>query len=56
MRVLAVSIRAMSRPTTIGALRAFGWKSRGVKDELRENLVARLGDKGRLFPGIVGFD
>ncbi|MBK8206585.1 MAG: magnesium chelatase [Planctomycetes bacterium] len=56
MRVLAVSIRAMARPTTIGALKASGWKSRGVKDELRENLVARLGDKGKLFPGIVGYD
>ena len=46
----------MTRPATIGALKASGWKSRGVKDELRENLIKRLRDKRPLFPGIIGFD
>lgn len=46
----------MSRPTTIGALRESAWKSRGVKDELRENLTARLKSGKPLFPGIVGYD
>jgi len=27
-----------------------------VKDELRENLLARLKDTGPVFPGIVGYD
>src|SRR5258708_11497795 len=29
---------------------------RGVKDELRENLICKLEKKQALFPGIVGFD
>ena len=29
---------------------------RSVKDEIRQNLIARLHDKAPLFPGIIGFD
>jgi magnesium chelatase subunit I len=54
-------------PSTLGALRASEFTparvNRSVKDELRENLIARLrasaaaGDSAEpLFPGIVGFD
>jgi magnesium chelatase subunit I len=31
-------------------------KKRSVKDELRENLIARLKTKEQIFPGIVGFE
>ena len=31
-------------------------KKRSVKDELRENLIARLKAKEQIFPGIVGFE
>src|ERR1700682_123516 len=31
-------------------------KKRSVKDELRENLIARLKAKQTIFPGIVGYD
>src|SRR5450755_750905 len=31
-------------------------KNRSVKDELRENLIARLKTKQRVFPGIVGYE
>ena len=31
-------------------------RSRRVKDELRENLMARLRDNAPVFPGIVGYD
>ena len=31
-------------------------KTRSVKDELRENLIARLKSKQPIFPGIVGFE
>ncbi len=47
---------------TLGALkRAPGnaylrLKQRSVKDELRENLLARLRDRQPVFPGIVGYD
>jgi magnesium chelatase subunit I len=44
------------RPTTIAELRASGWRSRSVKDELRSNLLARLAGGGEVLPGIVGYD
>ncbi len=44
------------RPTTLGALRASGYRSRSVKEELRENLLAKLRSGGPLFPGIVGYE
>ena len=63
---------ANALPTTLGALRASEFTparvGRSVKDELRENLVARLranakaderqgaGRPAALFPGIVGYE
>ena len=46
-----------SRPpaSTIGELRASGWRSRSVKAELRANLLARLGEGAALFPGVIGY-
>jgi magnesium chelatase subunit I len=44
------------RPTTLGALRASGYRPRSVKTEIRENLMARLRSGGPMFPGIVGYD
>ena len=44
------------RPITLGELRASGWRPRTVKQELRANLLARLGEGVAVFPGIVGFD
>ncbi|MGZ4149692.1 MAG: magnesium chelatase [Actinomycetota bacterium] len=46
----------MTTATTIGELRAAGYPDRTVKEELRENLLARLGKGEDLFPGILGFD
>ena len=42
--------------TTLGALRASGYRTRSVKAEMRENLIARLKDGHTMFPGIVGYD
>ncbi|QIK65872.1 magnesium chelatase [Nocardioides sp. HDW12B] len=42
--------------TTRGALLAQGYRSRTVKEELRENLLSRLRAGAPAFPGIVGFD
>ena len=55
---------ATSLPQTLGALRNSAFTptrlARSVKDELRENLIARLRDtaktKAPLFPGIVGYE
>ncbi len=44
-----------SRPTTLGALRASGHRTRPVKDEIRTNLMTRLKEGGELFPGIRGY-
>ncbi len=45
-----------SLPRTVGELRSSGYASRSVKDEMRQNLVAKLRSGDPLFPGIVGYD
>ena len=42
-------------PTTLAELRAAGYRSRSVKDELRENLIRRIEAGETLFPGIHGY-
>ena len=46
------------RPTiaTLGELRASGYRSRSVKEEMRANLVDRLRRGESLLPGIIGYD
>ena len=46
----------MPSAATIGELRAVGYPDRTVKEELRANLLERLGSGRALFPSIVGFD
>jgi len=41
---------------TLGELRAAGYRSRTVKEEMRANLVARLRRGEPLLPGIIGYD
>ena len=43
-------------PATLGALRASGWVSRTVKEELRSNLLGRLAEGRPIVSGIVGYD
>ncbi|SDE77861.1 magnesium chelatase [Terriglobus roseus] len=47
-------------PQTLGELRNSEWTidrvSRSVKDELRDNLIAKLRAKETIFPGIVGYE
>ena len=45
-----------SLPRTLGELKASGYQSRSVKDELRANLLARLAANDPLFPGIIGYE
>jgi magnesium chelatase subunit I len=45
-----------ARPSTLGELRASGWRSRTVKEELRSNLLARLGEGRQVFPGVIGYE
>ena len=44
------------RATTLGELRASGYRSRSVKEELRQNLIRRLEANEPKFEGIVGFE
>src|SRR5215210_5141275 len=41
---------------TLGELKRQNYHVRGVKDELRANLIAKLRAGERIFPGIVGYD
>ena len=44
------------RPDTLGALRRTDYRSRTIRQELRDNLRAALRDGKRLFPGVLGYD
>lgn len=48
-------------PHNLGALRASEFsephnRNRSVKDELRDNLILRLGTTDQLFPGVLGYE
>jgi magnesium chelatase subunit I len=44
------------RAGTIETLRKSGYKVQSVKDEVRNNLIAKLRTHEKLFPGIIGYD
>lgn len=44
------------RPRNLAELREAGYRPRTVKEELRQNFLARLASGEELFPGIVGYD
>ena len=46
----------MRTARTIGQLRAQGYQSRTVKDEMRGNLLRRLSSEEPLLPGITGYE
>src|ERR671915_645915 len=46
----------MEKARTLGELEKQGYKVLSVKEEMRKNLIAKLGQKQALFPGIVGYD
>ncbi len=43
-------------PATLGALRASGWVSRPVKDEIRANAVDKIRSGEPLFKGVLGYE
>ncbi|MFZ9864540.1 MAG: sigma 54-interacting transcriptional regulator, partial [Ilumatobacteraceae bacterium] len=45
-----------SLPATLGALRASGWQSVPVKEELRRNAVKRISAGEQLFEGVMGYE
>lgn len=42
--------------TTLGQLKAAGYASRSVKEEIRQNLIGKLQRKEETFPGILGYE
>ncbi|MBW3669454.1 MAG: sigma 54-interacting transcriptional regulator [Actinobacteria bacterium] len=44
------------RPATLGQLKSSGWRSRPVKDEVRENVIARLREGRPIVEGVLGYD
>lgn len=43
-------------PCALGDLREAGWRSKSVKQELHDNLLARLVSGDPLFHGVIGYD
>src|ERR1700704_6646810 len=45
-----------SRPSTLGLLRASGWQSVPVKEEIRRNAVTKILAGEPMFEGVLGFE
>src|SRR5438045_8209832 len=41
---------------TLGELKKSGYKSRSIKEEIRENLIGKIRAKENTFQGIVGYE
>ena len=41
---------------TLGELKKSGYKSRSLKEELRQNLISKMKKKEKIFEGVIGFD
>src|SRR5207237_9971793 len=50
------SFRGVAGIKTLGELRASGYRSKSIKEELRQNLIQKLRHKENTFPGIIGYD
>jgi len=46
----------VSKPATIGQLKESGYRTRSVRNELRDNLLAKIRAGETVFEGIVGYD
>jgi magnesium chelatase subunit I len=46
----------ITKINTLGELKKSGYKSRTIKDEIRENLVERLKNNQNSFDGIIGYE
>jgi magnesium chelatase subunit I len=45
-----------AKPVNLQQLRASGWQSKSVKQEIYDNFVAQLASGQELFPGVIGYD
>ncbi len=51
-----LSATVCAKPQTLGELKASGWRSKSVKQELHDNLLRMLAGGEELFPGIIGYE
>ncbi|MGF1637341.1 MAG: magnesium chelatase [Cyclobacteriaceae bacterium] len=51
-----IPFKTRTKITTLGELKAAGYQSKTVKEELRDNLILKLQKKENPFSGIWGFD
>ena len=49
-------MKKITEAKTLKELKSLGYSSKSIKDELRDNLIARLKNKETGFDGIIGFD
>ena len=42
--------------TTLGDLKKSGYKSKSIKDELRDNLILKIQNEEETFPGVIGYE
>jgi magnesium chelatase subunit I len=56
MTATSPSRAAASLPTTLGSLRASGWLSRPVKDEVRANALIKIAAGEPLFDKVLGYE
>ncbi|MGC4055210.1 MAG: hypothetical protein QM757_40760 [Paludibaculum sp.] len=61
MHLIFMGVNTWELPHTLGSLRRSDWseqrcRNRSVKDEIRDNLLAKLKTGEELFPGIVGYE
>ena len=49
-------LTSSDRPRTLAQLRASGWASKTVKQEIHDNFLRKLQAGDELYPGIIGFD
>jgi magnesium chelatase subunit I len=45
-----------AKPSNLRELRASGWRSKSVKQEIHDNFLRMLRDGDELFPGIIGYE
>ncbi len=56
MQTTTTLIKSEAAASTLGELRAAGWRSRSVKQEMHDNLLCKLATGAELFPGIIGYE
>src|SRR5215471_21047117 len=54
--VTKAPFRGIGGIKTLGELKASGYQSKGIKEELRQNLIRKLKQKENTFPGIIGYE